>query len=62
MVNRLIKKYRLTSFDSGKWLIPQQKVIIEGKTFLTDSVIINVATVKVDTTKQKLFPIKAIQK
>lgn len=61
LVNQLIKKYLLTSFDSGKWLIPQQKIIIDNKSFLTDSIVLNVATVKVDTTKQKLFPIKAIQ-
>ncbi|MCF6213781.1 MAG: hypothetical protein L3J45_07140 [Flavobacteriaceae bacterium] len=62
LANRLIKKYRLTGFDSGRWVIPQQKVIINNKKFLTDSIIINVATVKVDTTKQQLFPIKPIKK
>ena len=61
LVNQLIKKYLLTSFDSGKWIIPQQKIVIDNKDFLTDSIVLNVATVKVDTTKQKLFPIKAIQ-
>jgi len=59
---RFLKKYLLTSFDSGRWVIPQQKVLIDNKIFLTDSIIINVATVKVDTTKQKLFPIKTIKK
>ena len=62
LTNRLIKKFKLTSFDSGKWVIPQQKVQIDKKFYLTDSVVLNVATVKVDTTKQKLFPIKDIQK
>ncbi len=60
--NSYLKKYLLTSFDSGRWIIPQQKVLIDNKIFLTDSIIINVATVKVDTTKQKLFPIKSIKK
>lgn len=57
----LIKKFLLTSFDSGRWVIPQQEVIINNQKYLTDSIIINVATVKVDTTKQQLFPIKPIK-
>ncbi|MFK5889998.1 MAG: hypothetical protein QM486_04630 [Flavobacteriaceae bacterium] len=60
--NTYLKKYLLTSFDSGKWVIPQQKVWLNNKVFLTDSIVINVNTVKVDTTKQKLFPIKPIKK
>jgi len=60
--NSLIKKYLLTSFDSGRWVIPQQEVIINNQKYLTDSLVINVATVKVDTTKQQLFPIKPIKK
>jgi hypothetical protein len=60
--NSYLKKYLLTSFDSGRWIIPQQKVLLDNKIFLTDSIIINVNTVKVDTTKQKLFPIKPIKK
>lgn len=59
--NQLIKKYILTSFDSGAYYIPQQQIFIRQKLFLTDSLLINVATVAVDTTKQKMFPIKAIQ-
>jgi len=60
--NHLIKKYLLTSFDSGRWVIPQQTIFINNQKYLTDSIIINVATVKVDTTKQQLFPIKPIKK
>jgi len=58
---RLIKKYILTGFDSGAYYIPSQQIFIRGRAFLTDSLLINVATVAVDTTKQKMFPIKAIQ-
>ena len=54
----LIKKYGLTQFDSGTYTIPQQKVIIGNKTFGTDSVIVEVRDVPVDTTKQKMFDIK----
>lgn len=57
-----IKKYILTSFDSGRYFIPHQKVLLNNKKYLLDSLFINVATVKVDTTKQGLFPIKAVQK
>ncbi|WP_347172721.1 hypothetical protein [Polaribacter uvawellassae] len=60
--NQLIKKYILTSFDSGAYYIPQQQIFIRQKLFLTDSLLINVATVAIDTTKQKMFPIKSIQK
>lgn len=56
---KFIKKYLLTSFDSGSYLIPQQQVLINAKKFKTDSLLIAVSTVKVDTLKQKLFPIKA---
>jgi len=55
------KKYLLTSFDSGQYTIPKQQVFISNKMFLTDSLLVNVATVKVDTLKQQMFPIKAIK-
>ncbi len=60
--NRLEKKYLLTSFDSGQYVIPKQLVLINNKQFFTDSLLVNVATVKVDTLKQKMFPIKSIKK
>jgi heme/copper-type cytochrome/quinol oxidase subunit 2 len=60
--NRLEKKYLLTSFDSGQYIIPQQKILINNKQFLTDSLLVNVATVKVDTTKQKMHLIKSIKR
>ncbi|MCF6168116.1 hypothetical protein [Lutibacter sp.] len=60
--NRLEKKYVLTSFDSGQYILPKQQIIINNKKFFTDSLLINVATVKVDTLKQKMFPIKSIKK
>lgn len=57
----LIKKYILTGFDSGAYYIPAQQIFIRNRAYITDSILINVATVAVDTTKQKMFPIKAIQ-
>jgi hypothetical protein len=59
--NSLIKKYLMTGFDSGAFYIPTQQIFIKNRAYLSDSVLINVATVLVDTTKQKMFPIKAIQ-
>jgi len=59
--SRLLKKYLLTSFDSGAYYIPSQQIFIRNRAYLTDSILINVATVAVDTTKQKMFPIKAIK-
>ena len=59
--NSLIKKYLMTGFDSGAFYIPTQQIFIKNRAYLSDSVLINVATVSVDTTKQKMFPIKSIQ-
>jgi hypothetical protein len=56
----LIKKYGLTQFDSGKYLIPKLIVKINQKDFQTDSLSIVVNNVKVDTTKQQMYDIKNI--
>ena len=56
----LIKKYGLTQFDSGKYLIPRLLVKINNKEFRTDSLSIVVNNVKVDTTKQQMYDIKDI--
>ena len=55
---KLIKKYGLTQFDSGKYVIPKQKIIIGAKTFATDSMLVEVNDIVVDTTKQKLYDVK----
>ena len=59
--NMLIQKYVLTGFDSGAFYIPQQQVFVRNQAFLTDSLLINVATVEIDTTKIKKYPIKSIK-
>lgn len=56
---RLIKKYGLTQFDSGNYSIPPQRIIINNRPFLTDSINVEVNDVVVDTTKQKMFDIKS---
>ncbi|MEZ4840265.1 MAG: hypothetical protein R2821_01770 [Flavobacteriaceae bacterium] len=58
----MVKKYKLTSFDSGSYVIPKQSVFIWNQPYFTDSIRIDVATVAVDTLKQKMYPIKAIHK
>ncbi len=55
---RLLKEYYLTQFDSGSYTIPQQRILINNRAFLTDSFQVEVNDVVVDTTKQKMFPIK----
>ncbi|MCF6139869.1 DUF4381 domain-containing protein [Flavobacterium sp. K77] len=56
----LIKKYGLTQFDSGRYVIPRVKIFINSKPFFTDSLLVEVANVQVDTLKQKMFDIKDI--
>ncbi len=56
----LIKKYGLTQFDTGKFTIPRACVLINNKPFFTDSIKVEVASVAVDTLKQKMFDIKPI--
>jgi hypothetical protein len=58
----LIKKYGLTQFDSGKYIIPSIPVLINGKRIFSDSINVEVNTIKVDTLKQKMFDIKDIAK
>lgn len=55
-----IKKYGLTQFDSGRYVIPRIPVLIGNKQFLSDSAIVEVNPVVVDTLKQKLYDIKPI--
>lgn len=57
---QLIKKYGLTQFDTGRYVIPRLQVIINDKAYLTDSIPVEVTKVVVDTLKQKMFDIKPI--
>ena len=54
------KKYALIQFDSGAYWLPPQKVSVDGFAKISDSLLIQVASVPVDTLKQKLFDIKPI--
>lgn len=57
---KLIKKYGLTQFDSGRYIIPRQKIVVGDKVIFTDSLNVEVKNVVVDTTKQGLYDIKPI--
>lgn len=57
----LVKKYTITGFDSGSFYIPQQQIFVKNQAFLTDSLLVNVATIAIDTSKIKKFPIKSIK-
>ncbi len=57
---QLIKKYGLTQFDAGKYLIPALPVLINGKPVFTDGIKVEVNDVKVDTLKQKMYDIKDV--
>lgn len=57
-----IKKYGLTQFDSGRYVIPRIPVLIGNKQFLSDSAVVEVQPVVVDTLKQKMYDIKPIMK
>ena len=56
----LIKRYGLTQFDSGRYVIPKMTVLINKKPYLSDSITVNVKDVLVDTLKQKMYDIKPI--
>ncbi|KAF2335601.1 phenylalanine--tRNA ligase subunit alpha [Flavobacterium daemonense] len=56
----LIKKYGLTQFDSGRYVIPSVKILIDKKPYFSDSIKVEVASVKVDTLQQKMYDIKDI--
>ena len=55
---RFSKKYGITSFDEGDFIIPKIKIQIGDKLFSTDSKKITVNLVEVDSTKQGLYDIK----
>lgn len=57
---RLEKEYFLTQFDAGSYTIPRQRIKINSKDFFTDSLLIEVRSVAVDTLKQPLYDIKPI--
>ena len=56
----LQKIYALTQFDSGSYKLPTQRIEINGTGYFTDSMMIYVETVPVDTIAQKMYDIKPL--
>ena len=56
----LIKKFKLTNFDEGFYTIKPQQILFNNKIYFTDSIPIEVRTIKVDTVSKKFFDIKEI--
>ncbi|MEG0918062.1 MAG: BatD family protein, partial [Myroides sp.] len=54
----LIKKYTLTQFDEGDYVVPRLSVYIDGKNHQTNLFNIKVNNVTVDTLKQPMHDIK----
>lgn len=55
------KTFSVIQFDTGQFILPQQKVLVDGALFSSnDSLLIRINDVVVDTTEQALFPIKTI--
>lgn len=59
---QLIKKYNLTQFDSGHYVLPRQIVKINRKEYYTDSLAVHVKDIPVDTTNIKIYDIKTVLK
>lgn len=55
----LTKKYTLTQFDEGEYVVPRLSVYIDGKNHQTNLFNIKVNNVTVDTLKQPMHDIKA---
>lgn len=58
----LYKRYILTQFDAGQYTIPSLEVIFNDKKIKTQSHTVQIHAIKVDTTQQKMFDIKADEK
>jgi hypothetical protein len=56
----LIKQYGVTQFDTGKFTIPRIPILINGKPSYSDSLMVEVFNVKVDTLKQKMYDVKDV--
>lgn len=60
--NKVLKKYLITGFDSGAFYIKKQQVFIDAKAYFTDSLLVNVATISVDTVKlAKYYTVKDLE-
>ena len=58
--SKISKKYSLIKFEPGEYWIPPQKVYLNQSIRFTDSILVVVNDVEVDTLKQNLYDIKPI--
>jgi len=58
--SKISKKYSLIKFEPGEYWIPPQKVYLNQSIRFTDSILVLVNDVEVDTLKQNLYDIKPI--
>ena len=58
--SKISKKYSLIKFEPGEFWIPSQKIYFDQSIKFTDSILIVIKDVVVDTLKQNLFDIKPI--
>ena len=59
-ISILTKKYAITSFDSGDYYLKSPKILINNIIYESDSILISVSNIKVDTVSKKFFDIKNI--
>ena len=55
-----IKKFSITSFDDGVQILKPKKILVDDVLYYSDSILINVLNIKVDTVSKKFFDIKNI--
>ena len=56
----ILKKYSLINFEPGEFWIPPQRILFNNSIKLSDSLLIVINDVEVDTVKQNLYNIKPI--
>lgn len=56
---RLFKQYGITQWDSGDYYVPRLNILKNDLKLQSDSILVKVREVQVDTAKQKMFDIKA---
>ena len=56
----IIKKYSLINFEPGEFWIPPQRILFNNSVKYSDSLLIIINDVEVDTVKQNLYNIKPI--
>ena len=56
---RFIKEYGLTQFDTGHYVLRPLRIDVNNREYKTDSLLLAVRNVVIDTLKQPLYPVKS---